>query len=74
MPPSIQYNVQVLLTGEAGHEQGRQAYQGYISFLDSRKDDGKEDPLAEFAQGYEDYLQSPLQVWMGWRHHGSIEC
>jgi hypothetical protein len=58
----VQYNVQVVLSGDAGHDQGRQAYQGYISFLDTRKDEGAEDPLGEFAQGYEDYLQSPLQV------------
>lgn len=66
----IPSDVQVLIEGRnRGHDMS--LYQSYMDHLWQQTDSG--DPLRQFAKGYEDFLQSPLQPLMDNLESGTYE-
>lgn len=57
---SLQLDIQIIVTGNALHERGYLVYKQYLEHLYKIQD--PLDSVAQFAKGYEDYLQCPLQV------------
>lgn len=59
----IKLNVQIILSGKLRHvDKGIRSYQLYLDHLFKTQD--PPDNVSQFAKGYEDYLQCPLQPLM----------
>ena len=60
----LQLDVQLIVTGSNRHpEYGMRTYHQYLEHLFDNRN--PPDPVEQFAKGYEDFLQCPLQVGGG---------
>lgn len=68
MPLKVQY---IIEGRNVGHDV--RLYQQYMDHLIQQQSEEKVDPLKQYAQGYEDFLQSPLQPLMDNLESGTYE-
>jgi hypothetical protein len=60
-------DVQLIVTGSNKHnEYGMRTYHQYLEYLFDNRN--PPDPVEQFAKGYEDFLQCPLQVGDRWMY------